>query len=122
MPAGVSAILKPKNKKLMTELSVVFLGFVYYITIAKSQAWMLANGYSMLVYAIPLAIICFLISYIVLAFNKDPDALLYSIFKNGGAAAAASIAILPEAATAIISVKVLIDVGLVIVFGKLLKR
>ena len=122
IPAALSFAFNPKDKKLMAEISLLFLALVYYIVIAKSASWLTNNWQSMLVYSIPLAAVCLLLGYAVYVFTRDPDSVLYSFLKNGGAAAAASLAILPEAGSAIIAVKTFIDVLLIVVFGMLWKK
>jgi|GEM_PF-2731132 len=113
---------KISNKKLLSDLSALALAVVFYIVIAKSEAWLVENLGAMFVYLVALFALSLLVAFGVFVFTRDPDKTLYATMKNGGAAAAASLAILPEAATAIISIKTFIDVFLIIILSKIFEK
>lgn len=122
LPVVGSFVCKQKNKEFMNKLAEVFLIIVFYISIAKSQLWIIANWQTMLLYSIPLCIFSIAVGYFAYLLFKDPDSVLYATLKNGGAALAASTAILPESSATIISIKVIIDVILILVFGRIFEK
>ncbi|VVB98280.1 Uncharacterised protein [uncultured archaeon] len=117
VPGAISLLVKVENKKLMNELSGIFLALVFYIVIAKSQGWIVENWQYVLGYSLAFGLLCHLLGLLALKITKDPDPVLYTIWKNGGAAAAASLAILPAAATAIISAKLVMDVLIILAYS-----
>jgi heme/copper-type cytochrome/quinol oxidase subunit 4 len=122
LPGVLSFFMDMKDKKLMANLSSVFLAILFYIVIAKSQPWIVANWAELVIYMIPLATLNAAVGYTAYKLTKSPDATLYSLLKNGGAAAAVSLNVFPPAAIAMISAKTLIDVGLILGFGQLWKN
>lgn len=121
LPGALSFFVEVDDKELAAHASSVFLAILIYIMIAESQPWIIANWAELAVYAIPLAILNAIVGYAAYRLTKDPDATLYSMFKNGGAAAAVSIGVFPAATIAMLSAKTLIDTGLVLGFGRLFK-
>ncbi len=121
IPGALSLIIEVKDKELAAHASSVFLAVLIYIIIAESQPWIVANWAELAMYAIPIAILNAAVGYAAYRLTKDPDATLYSMFKNGGAAAAVSIGVFPPAAIAMLSAKSLIDTCLVLAFGRLWK-
>jgi hypothetical protein len=121
-PFLLSIFLRMKDKKLAGDISGIFLAITFYIVIAKSSGWIIANWHLMLGYSAALGALCFILAYSAWRLSKNPDAAVYALVKNGGAAAAAAMAVLPESATAIISAKVLLDIGMIAAFGKILEK
>jgi heme/copper-type cytochrome/quinol oxidase subunit 4 len=119
LPGALSFFIEVKNKDLAADVSGVFLAALFYIMIAKSQPWILGNWTELVVYILPLAALNVAIGYAAYKLAKDPDATLYALLKNGGAAAAVSIGVFPPAAIAMLSAKTLVDVGLILGFGRL---
>jgi hypothetical protein len=122
LPWVLSFFIEARDKGLAADASGVFLAMVFYIMIAKSQPWMAANWAELAGYMAPLAALNALVGYAAYRLTKDPDATLYALLKNGGAAAAVSLGVLAPAAIAMISAKTLVDVGLVLGFGRLWGR
>ncbi len=119
VPGALSFAFKAKDKELMAELSTVFLAILFYIMMAKSQPWVIANWQMLVVYMVPLGLLNAIVGYAAYRMTKDPDATLYALFKNGGAAAAVSMGLLAPAAIAMISAKTFVDVALILGFGRL---
>lgn len=119
LPGAFSFFVEVKNKDRAADVSGVFLAALFYIMIAKSQPWILGNWAELAIYIVPLTALNVVIGYIAYRLSKDPDATLYALLKNGGAAAAVSIGIFPPAAIAMLSAKTLMDVGLILGFGRL---
>jgi len=113
---------KINNKKILLDLSALALAVVFYTVIAKNEAWFMKNLDAVFVYFVALFALSLLVALGVFVFTRDPDKTLYATMKNGGAAAAASLAILPEAATTIISIKTFVDVFLIIILGRIFEK
>jgi hypothetical protein len=122
LPGALSFFLEVKNKALAADVSGVFLAILFYIMISKSQPWILGNWAELGVYVLPLAALNVAIGYAAYRLTRDPDATLYALFKNGGAAAAVSMGVFPPAAIAMLSAKTLVDTGLILGFGRLWQK
>jgi hypothetical protein len=122
LPGAISLFIKVDDKELMADLSAVFLAILFYIMMAKSQPWVVANWQMLLLYMVPLGLLNAAIGYWAYRTTKDPDATLYALFKNGGAAAGVSIGVLAPAAIAMISAKTFVDVALILGFGRLWQK
>jgi len=122
VPGALSFLIEVKNKQLAADASGAFLAILFYIMIAKSQPWIVANWAMLLSVMAPLAALNAAVGYAAYRLTKDPDAVLYALLKNGGAAAAVSLGMLAPAAIAIISAKTLVDVGLILGFGRLWQK
>lgn len=122
VPGALSFFIETKNKELAANTSGVFLAALFYIMIAKSQPWIVANWATLLIYMVPLTALNAAVGYAVYRLTKDPDATLYALLKNGGAAATVSLGVLAPAAIAILSAKTLADVILILGFGRLWKK
>jgi len=122
VPGAVSFFIDVKNKERAADLSGIFLAILFYIMIAKSQPWIIANWATLLTYLVPLAALNVAVGYAAYRLTKDPDATLYALLKNGGAAAAVSLGVLAPAAIAVLSAKTLVDVGLILGFGRLWRK
>ena len=121
LPGALSLLIEVKDKELAAHASSVFLAILIYIMIAESQPWIIANWAELAIFMVPLAALNAAVGYAAFRLTKDPDATLYSMFKNGGAAAAVSIGVFPPAAIAMLSAKTVIDTCLVLGFGRLWK-
>ncbi len=122
-PAAASKFVKISDRGIARDLSGIFLAAVFYLLMAKNQQWLEANWQAAAVYIVPLTLAYSIVGYAVLAKTRDPDSMLYSIWKNGGAAAAAAIAAgMPEATTAIIAAKSLADVPMIVGLGAAVER
>lgn len=122
IPGAISFMFEVKNRELAADASACFLAALFYIMIAKSQPWIIANWQELIIYAAPLAVLNAAVGYAAYRLTGDPDATLYALLKNGGAAAAVSIGVLAPAAIAMISAKTLVDVALILGFGRLFRR
>ena len=123
LPAALSFFFNFKNKELMSDISNVFLAAMFYIAIAVAQADILASASTLLVYSAAFFILSLVVSYLVARYTKDPDAVLYSFMKNGGAAAGIATALtLPAAATLIISAKIFMDIMLIVILAAVVEK
>jgi hypothetical protein len=122
LPGLLSFFVEVKDKDRAADLSGVFLAVLFYMMIAKSQPWIITNWAELAIYILPLAALNAAVGYAAYKLTKDPDATLYALFKNGGAAAAVSMGVFPPAAIAMLSAKTLVDVGLILGFGRLWRR
>jgi hypothetical protein len=121
LPGALSFFVEVKDKDRAADVSAVFLAALIYIMIAESQPWIVANWIELVVYMVPLAALNAAVGYAAYRLTKDPDATLYAMFKNGGAAATVSIGVFPPAAIAMLSAKTLVDTCLVLGFGRFWK-
>jgi hypothetical protein len=122
LPGALSFFVEVKNKNLAARVSGIFLAALFYIMIAKSQPWILGNWTELAVYVLPLAALNVAVGYAAYRMTRDPDATLYALFKNGGAAAAVSMSVFPPAAIAMLSAKTLVDTCLILAFGRLWQK
>ncbi|MFH1221775.1 MAG: hypothetical protein V1492_01685 [Candidatus Micrarchaeota archaeon] len=123
LPAALSFFFNFKNKELMSDISNVSLAAMFYIAIAVAQANILASASTLLVYSAVFFVLSLAVSYLVARYTKDPDAVLYSFMKNGGAAAGIATALaLPAAATLIISAKIFMDIILIVILAAVVEK
>lgn len=122
LPGALSFVVNVRNRELAGEASGALLALLFYIMIAKSQPWILANAQELALYMVPLALLNAAVAYAAYRLTRRPEATLYAMLKNGGAAAAVSLGVLGPAAIAMISAKTLVDAGLILVFSRLWAR
>ncbi|MBU0586838.1 hypothetical protein KJ780_04955 [Candidatus Micrarchaeota archaeon] len=125
IPLIVSRFVKidKKKKGLMLEISGVFLALSFYSVISISSSWIVANISEVAAWTFLMCAITCVVSYIAYrASGKKPDAVIYAMEKNGGAAAAMAIIVLSETSVGIISIKALINALLIVIIGKFLVK
>lgn len=120
IPVVIAYFVNMKEKELANDISNVLLALLFYIILATNVDGLLSNFSELLPYFVSLLCVSFAITYAVYRFVRSPDAVLYSFMKNGGAAAGVASLTLPPFAAVVISVKVFIDIILIVFFERAL--
>ncbi|MGV8176705.1 MAG: hypothetical protein ACP5NX_02830 [Candidatus Bilamarchaeaceae archaeon] len=124
VPVGASMFIKVKEswKHPMLDISNILLALVFYASVAISRDAIILNWEQLSLYMLGFFFITLAGSYFVFWTTKDPDAVLYSFMKNGGAAVALSISFLAPLAVAVISTRIMADALLIAVFGRVFEK
>ncbi|MFH1393931.1 MAG: hypothetical protein ABII71_00550 [Candidatus Micrarchaeota archaeon] len=120
LPALLTCFIKMKNTDLAADLANILLALVFYVSLSVARE-SIVNGLSELALVSLALFVLSLVPALYLVKKKEPDAALYSFMKNGGVAAGLSIFFLGPESTLLISIKILIDLFVIILAGRLVQ-